>query len=593
MQRRSARSMRSVLVSVALVAVGFAPAAPAVAAPKDGPPDHVGHKGGPLGNFKHIVVIYEENHSFDNLYGNWGSVNGQHVVGRADATPAHTTQVAQDGSAYPCLLMSDLNLMSPPLSSSCSSTTFSFGAGKPTTAYHFGNAPFNIDRFIPATAATCPDRDHLFSFTFGILAGAAGGQPGGCTRDLVHRFYQEQYQLNGGAMNRYVTGSDSAGMSMGYYDTKKLPIYAYLHRHDAPNYVIADNFFQAAFGGSFLNHQYLIAAAPLPWPAIPASSHSIVDANGFPNATYPLYTPTTTVADKPGTQACGLPTTVAGFACGDVAVNTVQPPYQPTSLFGTQVPPVDDTIKPLNIGDELTDAGVSWAWYSGGWDNAAGITTGPGWTNGTGTTCSDPNSAVAATVGTATGGFPFCPDKSFQTHHQPFNYFARYAPGQPGRSHLQDEQDFLAAVKAGTLPSVSFVKPLGIDNEHPGYTSEPNGSDHLVDLINAVETGPQAGNTLIVVTYDEFGGQWDHVSPPGLGTRASAGQADQFGPGSRVPTLIVARSLTRSGVDHTVYDTTSILRTIEQQFGLKPIASRDAAVDDLGPAVAVGRPPHG
>jgi phospholipase C len=580
MQRRSAHSVRSVLVSVALVAVGFTPATPAAAAPTTGP----------LGHFKHIVVIYEENHSFDNLYGNWGPVNGQHVVGRADAPPAHTTQIAQDGSPYPCLLMSDVNLMSPPLSPDCSSTTFSFGSGKPTTAYHFGNAPYNIDQFIPATAATCPDRDHLFNFTFGILAGAAGGQPGGCTRDLVHRFYQEQYQLNGGQMNRYVTGSDSAGMSMGYYDTTKLPIYTYLHQNGAPNYVIADNFFQAAFGGSFLNHQYLIAAAPLPSTI---GTHAVLDASGFPNATYPLYHPATSVVDGNLTQACGVPTTVTGFACGNYAVNTVQPPYQPTSPFGTQMAPVDDTTTPMNIGDELSNAGVSWAWYSGGWDNAAGITTGPGWTNGSGPTCSDPNSAVAPTVGTATGGFPFCPDKSFQTHHQPFNYFARYAPGQPGRSHLQDEQDFLAAVKAGTLPSVSFVKPLGIDNEHPGYTSEPNGSDHLVDLINAVETGPQAGNTLIVVTYDEFGGQWDHVSPPGLGTPAAAGQSDQFGPGSRVPTLLVARSLTRSGVDHTVYDTTSILRTIEAQFGLAPIGTRDAAVNDLGPAIAAGRPPHG
>src|SRR5450759_1081702 len=106
MQRRAARFMRSLLVSVALVAVGFAPAPPAAAAPKDGP----------LGHFKHIVVIYEENHSFDNLYGNWGSVAGQHVVGRADASAANTTQVAQDGTPYPCLLMSDVNLMSPPLS---------------------------------------------------------------------------------------------------------------------------------------------------------------------------------------------------------------------------------------------------------------------------------------------------------------------------------------------------------------------------------------------------------------------------------------------------------------------------------------------
>src|SRR5207302_1752130 len=81
---------------------------------------------------------------------------------------------------------------------------------------------------------------------------------GGCTRDIVHRFYQEQYQLNGGNQNRYTTGSDAVGLTQGYYNTRTLPIYTYLHGDDHPKYAIADNFFQAAFGGSFLNHQWLI-----------------------------------------------------------------------------------------------------------------------------------------------------------------------------------------------------------------------------------------------------------------------------------------------------------------------------------------------
>ncbi len=576
MKPRATRVGGVLLASMALVGLSLSAAGSVAAEPK----------AGPLGHFKHIVVIYEENHSFDNLYGSWGSVGGVAVDGRASATASHTIQVDQAGNPYPCLLMSDVNFMSPPLSAACSSSTFSFGTGKPTTAYHYANAPFNIDAQIPSTALTCPDESHLFSFPFGIANGA--GLPGGCTRDLVHRFYQEQYQLDGGKMDRYVTGSDAAGMTMGYYDTTQLPIYRYLHAKGAPRYVIADHFFQAAFGGSFLNHQYLVAAAA---PAFPGGTHSVLDANGFPNATYPLYS-TGGVVDGPVTQRCALPTTIAGLACGDYAVNTVQPFYQPTSAFGARMPNVDDTHTALTIGDTLSDAGVSWNWYSGGWDNAAGIVGGRGWTNGSGPTCSDPNSAAAPADGAGNGGFPYCPDRSFQTHHQPLNYFARYAPGQPGRAHLQDEQDFLHAAKTGSLPQVSFVKPLGLDNEHPGYASEPNGSDHLVDLVEAVMKGPQAGNTLIVVTYDEFGGQWDHVPPPGLGTSASAGQADQFGPGTRVPAILIGRSLTTSTVDHTVYDTTSILRTIEKQYGLPPLATRDAAVRDLGHAISLGRKDH-
>ena len=570
MKRRVARTTPALLACLILAAVGPVPAS--ASADDDGP----------LDGYKHIVVIYEENHSFDNLYGNWGKVNGQRVIGRSAATEANTTQVDADGAAYPCLLMSDVNLMSPPLSADCSDTTFSFGVNKPTTAYHFANAPFNIDTFIPATATTCPPATELFSHPFGVLDGQ--GRSGGCTRDMVHRFYQEQYQINGGQQNRYVTGSDSAGMTMGFYDTTKLPIYKYLHSRKAPNYVVLDQFFQAAFGGSFLNHQYLVAAAA---PQFAAGTHAVLDGNGFPNAGYPLYHPATGVVDGAVTQACGLTTTVAGFACGDYAVNTVQPWYQPSSVFGARIPPLDDTSTALTIGDRLTDADVSWAWYSGGWDNASGNTAGRGWTNGTGpTTCSDPNSVPAAPDGAGHGGFPYCPDLSFQTHHQPFNYYARYAPGQPDRAHLQDEQDFLYAAEKGKLPAVSFVKPLGEENEHPGYASEPKGSDHLVDLIKAIESGPQAKSTLIVVTYDEFGGQWDHVSPPGTGS--TQGAHDLFGPGTRIPTLVIGRGIGRDGVDHTVYDTTSIMRTIEEQWHLQPVASRDAVVNDLGHAVNAG-----
>jgi acid phosphatase len=571
---RRARSALLAVVAPSLLALGLAPM-PAAAAPQDGP----------LGRFKQIVVIYEENHSFDNLYGTWGSVGGQHVVGLSDADPSHTLQVAQDGSTYACLRQLDVNLTAPsPLSVTCGPESVTLGDGT-VVAYssHFSNAPFNIDAYIPATATTCPDRDHLFSFPNGILNG--NGLPGGCTRDLVHRFYHEQYQLNGGQQNRYVTGSDANGTTMGYYDTTKLPIYAYLHRNGAPNYVIADHFFQAAFGGSYLNHQYLVAASA---PLFPGGTHAVLDTAGFARNNFPLYRTTFPAVDGNVTQACGLPTTRPGLACGDYSVNTVLPWYQPTGAFAAKLPVIDDTSTPMTIGDTLSDAGVSWAWYAGGWDNASGNVGGRGWTNGSGPACGDPNSAPAPADGAGTpGGYPFCPDKSFQQHHQPLAYYARYVPGAPGRAHLQDEQDFLHAVQAGSLPQVSFVKPVGVENEHPGYASEPNGSDHLVDLIQAIESGPQAGNTLIVVTYDEFGGQWDHVSPPGMGT---AGVHDLFGPGTRIPAILIGRRMTRSAVDHTVYDTTSIMRTIEEQFGLAPVGSRDAVVNDLGPAIAAGRP---
>ena len=514
-----------------------------------------------LGAINHIVVVYEENHSFDNLYGGWEGVNG-----RANAPAAQTVQITQGGVPYTCLLQNDVNLTSPPLSADCTDTTTGT-----TFTTHFTNNPFGIEAYLPASAMTCPQPG---VFAPNGLLPSASNLPGGCTRDIVHRFYQEQYQLNNGGQNRYVTGSDAVGLAMGYYDTTALPIYTYLHSPSHPHYAIADDFFQSAFGGSFLNHQWLVAAASPTWPAAPATQHSIIDTNGMPNnyPNYPLYHATTPIRDGALTQVC--PSTVANRACGDYAVNTIQPTYQPTSSNPVKLPPQSGTT----IGDELSAAGVSWAWYSGGWSNADGDVGAAGWTNGTGTTCADPNS-------TPNPAFPYCPNKVFQFHHQPFNYYASFAPGTPGRAHLQDEVAFNTLVgnsaKTCQLNSVSFIKPIGLENEHPGYTSESRGSDHLVQLLQSIDASACRKDTMVVVTYDEFGGQWDHAVPPGQG--GVAGPHDLWGPGTRIPALVVAPQLLGTFVvDHTQYDTTSILATIEHRFGVAPLSSRDAAVNDLG-----------
>src|SRR2546428_600575 len=156
----------------------------------------------PLRKINHIVVIYEENHSFDNLYGGWEGVNG-----RANADPAHTRQVDQNGATYTCLLQNDVNLVN--LTATCNDAAHGFSTAFPNTWWM-------IDPLIPPSATTCPTVLGAFAFPFGVPNGT--GLPGGCTRDLVHKFYQEQYQLDGGHQDRYATGTDSAGVSMGVYD---------------------------------------------------------------------------------------------------------------------------------------------------------------------------------------------------------------------------------------------------------------------------------------------------------------------------------------------------------------------------------------
>jgi phospholipase C len=97
---------------------------------------------------------------------------------------------------------------------------------------------------------------------------------------------------------------------------------------------------------------------------------------------------------------------------------------------------------------------------------------------------------------------------------------------------------------------------------------------------------------MVVVTYDEFGGQWDHATPPGQDGRG--GVHDAFGPGTRIPALVIAPQLRGSfAVDHTAYDTTSILATVEHRFGLAPLSSRDAAVHGLEGVFRAHRPDGG
>jgi acid phosphatase len=432
-----------------------------------------GELGG-LAGINHLVVIYDENHSFDNLYGSFPGANG---ISRASTTSTNQINAATS-APYTCLPQND-------------PTIVKYLAAHP--GYCFANKPFDITKYIPANQTT---------------------------RDLVHRFYQEQVQIDGGKMDKFVTVSDAQGLAMGYYPTSQLPVAA-----EAANYVLQDNFFHAAFGGSFLNHQWLVCACTPVWANADKSGtatdrHTVLGPDGVPTKDGQLTT----------------------IATGDYAINTTFPSSVPTINTTNKLP----LLTNANIGDRLTAKGVSWNWYSGGW-----------------------NDAVAGKA-----------DANFQYHHQAFNYYANYSlvngVAGPGRSHLKDETDFIAAAKAGTLPAVSFVKPIGNDNEHPGYTDLLRGEQHLMALINDIRNGPNWSDTAIVITYDEHGGFWDHVAPP-----TGEEHSDQWGPGARVPSIVISPLAKRHFVDHTLYDTTSILATIEHRWNIRPLGPRDAEANDI------------
>ncbi|MBV9232278.1 MAG: acid phosphatase [Chloroflexi bacterium] len=413
----------------------------------------------PFGKINHFIILYQENWSFDSLYGRFPGAEGI-----SDASPTSLQQVDRTGKPYTTLPQ--------PLKS-----------GKPDPRF-----PANLPvQPFDASGYVSPD----------LMTG-----------DLIHRYYQEQYQIDGGKMDKFVAWSDAAGLVMSYYDGTNMP-----EGKLAQQYTLADHFFHAAFGGSFLNHFWLVCACSPTFPNAPASIVAQLDASGK--------------MVKDGAV------TPDGYAINtSFTVNNPHPASaKPNTLVPLQTMP--------NIGDRLTGKNISWAWYSGGW-----------------------NDALAGH-----------PDPLFQFHHQPFAYFANYADGKPAKAeHLKDEQDFISALKNGTLPAVSFVKPLGEDNEHPGYSSESTGQQHIAELVKDVQNSPYWKDTAIIITYDENGGRWDHVAPPTI---------DRWGPGSRVPTIIISPFAKKGAVDHTVYDTTSILRTIEVRWGLQALGSRDAGVNDL------------
>jgi len=410
----------------------------------------------------HVIVIYMENWSFDSLYGLFPGANGLDKAGDA------AKQVDKDGKVYATLPQPMDTSKSPAVADT------RFPADLP-------NAPFDIEKYVPMDK-TIPD--------------------------LVHRFYQEQAQIDGGKMDKYAAISNAAGLTMGYYDTTKLPLYAY-----AQKYTLADNFFMSAYGGSFLNAQFLVCACAPKFPNAPAGIVAQLDASG------------NLVKDGQVTPD--------GYA-----VNTTY----------SQVAPHPASAKPENmlpaltdptIGDRLNDAKVSWAWYSGGW-----------------------NDAVAGN-----------PDKLFQFHHQALAYYANYADGTQGRKdHLKDETDFLADIKNGTLPAVSFYKPIGEYNEHPGYAVFADGEQHIVDILKQIEASPNWKDTAVIITYDENGGFWDHVAPP---------KVDAFGLGNRVPALIISPYAKKGFVDNTQMETDSILAFIETRFGAKPLTDRDAKANNM------------
>ena len=499
---------------------------------------------------KYVIILYPENRSFDSLFGRFPGANGL-----KQAAAKNAVQVQPNGTPFATLPQPNTNGIN-------GITT----GPDPRFPASITNLPYDIGQNVPIT-----DRHG----------------------DLIHRFYTEQYQINdasnpfsiggidpkssGGApMSKFSAFSDNAGLVVGHYDAQ-----FDAEGQLAKEFVLCDNAFHSAFGGSFLNHMWLVAARTPVWPANPSegsapspSSATVFDANGFPVFQTNGLPSDGAITNDPNLSGFDRSNAAQKLGTGDYwAVNTLRPLRGPAGGLNTISPippppgpitqptsPTSDTAiaarLPLQtydtIGDRLSDAHISWAWYSGGWDDAkAGVA-----------------------------------NYLFQFHHQPFAFFAKYALAKtpvpatattpdvagvdsPGSAqHLKDiDNDFFKQLQNGTLPRVSFVKPIGQKNEHPGYASVNEGSDWLASTIQKIRESKYWHECAVFVMYDEHGGLWDHVVPPAI---------DDWGPGLRVPLEVISPFAKRGFVDHTQYETVSLLKFLEGLYWLPALNTRDA-----------------
>ncbi|HVO08701.1 MAG TPA: acid phosphatase [Burkholderiaceae bacterium] len=487
-----------------------------------------------------VVVIFAENRAFDTLYGLFPGANGIPGV-NPSAVGDFVAQKDFNGAVLPVL---------PPAWGGLTAN------GQPVTVTQ-------------AQSAGMPNRPFRIDDPAGLNGSGVVVSQDITTRDLVHRYYNNIMQIGDGSNDRFAAYSDAGGLSMGYYDGSKMKLWQVAQR-----YTLADNFFMGAFGGSYMNHVYLVCACVPVVPNVDATpskallSEVDTDAQGRVRLVPAANMPASVLDGAPRYKHDDAltPKEPDGSA---FTVNTMQPPYQPSgnepvangdTRYADPSRPTTLTPQTLaTIGDRLDAKGVSWAWYSGAWAAAS----------------AEPATAAARKI-------IYRGKVRFQPHHQPFNYFANFDPQRHADrrgAHLLDfDARFYADADAGQLPHVAFYKPQGNLNQHAGYANVADGDAHIAEVIERLQKSPQWSKMMIVVTYDENGGFWDHVRVP---------KGDRWGPGTRVPALIVSPLAKRGFVDHTPYDTGSILRFITRRWGLEPLPGvqmRDAALKANGAA---------
>jgi phospholipase C len=377
-------------------------------------------------------------------------------------------------------------------------------------------------------------------------------------------------------------------IAMGFYNVAKgdAPYLIKLARE----YTLNDNYHQAVMGGTYANHMMIGYAGSLYYadqngdPATPPANQ-IENPNPFPgsnnwytqdgygggsytNCSDPTQPAVAAIANY--LSAVHVPVDCAPNAY--YLLNNYVPAFigsgatDPTNNGPFTLPPV---IKQQHIGDELSQAGVSWAYFGERWND---FKTAPG---------------EGATFGSLDPvAYLYC------NICNPFLYSASVMTNQTARdAHLKDTLDLYDAIEDGTLPAVSFVKPSTFNDGHPASSKVELFEAFTKKIIDEVKSNEELWeSTAILVTVDEGGGYYDsgYIQP-----------LDYFGDGTRIPLLVVSKYSQGGHVSHEYSDHASIPKFIERNWDLPKLSkySRDnlpnPKTSDDNPYVPLNRPALG
>ena len=383
------------------------------------------------------------------------------------------------------------------------------------------------------------------------------------TCDQDHNYNDEQKAFNSGLMNKFVetvgvgnTSCDVAGYGksivMGYYDGNTVTgLWNY-----AQNYAMSDNSFGTTFGPSTPGALNLVAG----------QTHGA------------------TVTAGNATNNVGAGGSVIGDPRPDPSLDDCTLPGPRTYI----------TVSGKNVGDLLNAKNITWGWFQGGFKPTSSKPDGTA-------VCAAHHTGVSGDDAVTTSG-------DYIPHHEPFQYYKQSAnphhlpPTSVAKigstdqaNHQYDMSDFNAALAAGNLPAVSFLKAPAYQDGHAAYSNPLDEQTFVVNEVNAIMQSPFWSSTAIIISYDDSDGWYDHVMGPivmqstsgddyltGTGTCGDGTKSTyqgRCGYGPRLPLMVISPFAKVNYVDHTVTDQSSILRFIEDNWNLGRIG--DNSFDNL------------